>query len=183
MQETPTQQAVETSTGTSAEHGPSPGVMDISPYMMGLTWLTFLLVSIILYKVAWKPILAALEKRERDIKRSIDEAARVRAETARLEAVQKTMIATADDKAREIVDQARRAAGEVAETIATKARQEAQFMVENARHDIAQARDKATAALRRESAQLAIDLAGKVIRENLDEPKNRALVDKLVKEL
>jgi F-type H+-transporting ATPase subunit b len=157
--------------------------MDVSGNMVLLTWLTFLLATYILYKMAWKPILAALDKRESEIKKSLDEASKARAETAKMEDTQKKMIGEADDKAREILDQARKAAGEVATMIETKAKKEAGFLVENARREIELARDKATAALRRESAELAVELAQKVIRENLDAAKNRDLVDRLMKDL
>lgn len=157
--------------------------MDVSGNMVLLTWLTFLLATYILYKLAWKPILAALDQRENEIKKSLEEASKARAETAKMEDTQKKMIGEADDKAREILDQARKAAGEVAAMIETKAKQEAGFLVENARREIELARDKATAALRRESAELAVELAQKVIRENLDATKNRELVDRLMKDL
>jgi F-type H+-transporting ATPase subunit b len=183
MQETGTQQTVEVaSSGGAAEHG-QPGVMEITPTMMGLTWLTFIVVAVILYKVAWKPILAALDRREHDIRRALQTAEEARTETLKLQEAQKQTIAQADQKAREIIDEARKTAEELAAAVEAKSRQDAQFLLENARRDIESARDKAVAALRKESAELAIRVAGKVIREHLDEKKNHALVDKLMKEL
>ena len=55
-----------------------PGIMDVSGKMMVLTWVTFLLVTVILYKIAWKPILSALEKRENEIRKAQEDAAKIR---------------------------------------------------------------------------------------------------------
>ena len=56
-------------------------------------------------------------------------------------------------------------------------------MIENASREINAVRDKAQASLRRESAEVAIELAGKIIDENLDNEKNRALTEKLISEI
>ena len=64
--------------------------------------------------------------------------------------------------------------------IEEKSRKEAQILVENAERDIGKAREKAIAALRKESADLSIALAGKLIGANLDDEKNRTMVDKLI---
>jgi F-type H+-transporting ATPase subunit b len=87
----------------------------------------------------------------------------------------------ADAKAKEIVDQARQAATDASATIETKAREEAQILLENAQREIRTRRRSAMATLRRESAELAIGLSRKIIGESLDESKSRDLVDRLIK--
>ena len=92
---------------------PSSGetdVMTISPMMMGLTWVTFILVTFILYKVAWKPILEALDKREETIRKSQEEAARIHEELRKMEDFRRKTQADADNQARDIIAAARRAA-------------------------------------------------------------------------
>ena len=59
--------------------------MAISPMMMGLTWVTFILVTIILYKVAWKPILAALESARRPSARRRKTPRQIREELQKME--------------------------------------------------------------------------------------------------
>jgi len=160
--------------------GESSGVMAISPSMMGLTWITFILVTFVLYKVAWKPILAALDKREETIRKAQEDAASIREELQRMEESRKRTQAEADSQAREIIATARRAAEEAGRVIQEKARKEAQILVENAERDITKARDSAVATLRKESADLSIALAGKLIGANLDDSKNRAMVDQMI---
>jgi F-type H+-transporting ATPase subunit b len=177
MRDQPTHQTVEApSSGES-------GVMTISSTMMGLTWVTFLLVTIILYKVAWKPILAALDRREETIRKAQEDAARIREEFRKMEESRRAAQAEADNQAKDIIAAARRAAEETTRAIEEKSRQEAQILVENAERDIGKAREKALAALRKESADLSIALAGKLISANLDNEKNRTMVNKLIDQM
>ena len=157
--------------------------MEISGQMVVWTWVVFAIMLFVLYKVAWKPILARLDEREKDIQDSIDHANQLREELAGIEAVRTKTIAEADEKAKAILDAARKGAQEQARIIETKAREEAQIMVENAKREIDNSRAKAEDALRTESAAWARELAGRLLDANLDDEKNRALTDKLIQEL
>ncbi len=157
--------------------------MAISGQMVIWTWVVFAILLAVLYKVAWKPILAKLDEREKDIQDSIDHATQLRDELAAIEEVRAKTIAEADEKARAILDAARRGAQEQARAIETKAREEAQIMVENAKREIDNSRAKAEDALRIESAAWARELAGRLLEANLDDEKNRALTDKFIQEL
>lgn len=176
---------VETHAGTEVEaggHG-SPNLMNVSPQMMGLTWITFAIMAFILYKKAWKPILGGLEKREADLRKAVDDAQQIREQLAQLDDKRRAIIAEADGKAKDIVDAARKAATEAAGVIENKAREESQILLENAQREIRAEREKAVASLRRESADLAINLSRKIIGESLDEQRSHELVDRLIKKL
>lgn len=157
--------------------------MDPSKDMVIWTWVTFGILFIILYKLAWKPILSALDQREKDIRDAVDNAARIKEEMEQVEKQRETLIREADEKAKEIVAAARKAAVEASRVIEDRAKDEAKIMLENAAADINAARDTASARLRHESAELAVALAGKLIGENLDDEKNRTLVNKLIAEV
>ena len=95
-------------------HHEEKGVLDISNSMMLWTWVTFILMTLVLYKFAWKPILVALDKREENIRKSVEDAERARDELARITEREEQIISAADDKAKEIVTSARKAATEAA---------------------------------------------------------------------
>jgi F-type H+-transporting ATPase subunit b len=77
-----------------------------------------------------------------------------------------------------------RAAGEtVRKSIEEKARVEAQGMVDRARTEIERERDAAIQALRKESVDLALAAASRLMQQNLDQPKDRALVERYLGEL
>ena len=158
----------------------APNPVQVNGPMMGLTWLTFGLLALVLYKVAWKPILSALDKREESLRKALDEAEKTRAEMASIDQTRAAIIAEADKRSREILDQARQAAVETANAIEAKAREESQILLENARREIHAEQEKAMASLRQESAELAIDITRKLIKENLDEPRSRKLASSLI---
>jgi F-type H+-transporting ATPase subunit b len=51
--------------GVLASGGGGGSLLDVNPGLIIWTILTFLLLLIILKKIAWKPILTALDKREK----------------------------------------------------------------------------------------------------------------------
>jgi F-type H+-transporting ATPase subunit b len=157
--------------------------MEISGQMVIWTWVLFIITLGALYKVAWKPILGALDKREEEIQDSIDNAEVLRQEMAELEAVKAKQLAESDEQSKKILEKARKGAHEQAHLIEEKARDEASILTENAHRDIETSRALAEDSLRLESAAWARELAGKLIDENLDDEKNRALTDKLIAEL
>lgn len=157
--------------------------IEVDGKMVLWTWIVFGLMVVVLYKIAWKPILAALDQREKDIQDTIDNAEQVRAELAGIGQLRSETIAEADEKSRSILDAARQGAQEQARVIETKAREDTQIIQENASRDIETARAKAEATLKRESGDWAVELAGKILGENLDNAKNRNLTDRLVEEL
>ncbi len=176
-------ETIEVDGGAHGESHGEPGVMDLSVPMMIWTWATFGILFFILYKTAFKPILATLDRREEAIRKSVEEADEIQRRLAEIKETQDNMLADADAKAKTIVSKSRDAATEAARVIETKAKEDAQIVVENAQREIRTIREKAEASLKRESAEMAITLASKIIGENLDDERNRNLTDKLISEL
>jgi F-type H+-transporting ATPase subunit b len=182
MADSQTYTAVEEVPGHGGEHH-EPSVINISGNMVVLTWIVFGITAVVLYKTAWKPILAALDKREESLRKAMEDAEKTRVEMASIEQTRANMVAEADNRARDILDKARQAAVETANTIEAKAREESQILLENARREIRAEQNKAMAALRRESADLAIDISRKILAENLDEARSRIIADKVISRL
>ena len=163
---TETQAEVGVASPAGASHGEgqgTSGLIDVTGSMMVLTWVAFALLSLVLYKVAWKPILKALDMRERSIRKALEEAEKARTETAATEA--------------------RAAAQDGARTLQAQAEQQARLLQEEARRDIQAAVEQARATLRQETIDLAIAMAGKVVAANMDTDRNRAMVETLAGEL
>ena len=68
----------------------------------------------------------------------------------------------------------------VEQEIVSKAREEAQRTTEQARRAIESEKQAAIAELRRETADLAVKAAGALIEANLDDERNRKLVEDLI---
>ncbi|MEI7880251.1 MAG: F0F1 ATP synthase subunit B [bacterium] len=172
-----------TETPATGAHEASTNVMKVEPIMVGLTWITFALLTLVLYKVAWKPILKVLDMREKSIRDALTqaEAARVGAEAT--VAKNREMLQAAEKESQRLVAEARVAAQESARLIREQAEQKTKTLVEEAGREIAAATDQARIALRREATEISISLAGKILGANMDTERNRVLVNDLSKEI
>jgi F-type H+-transporting ATPase subunit b len=169
-------------------HAASPAEVEsslMSPdvSMVVLTWVAFLALSVVLYKFAWNPILKALDDREELLRRSVENADKIKAELDQLHQTRNQFIHEAEEKARNIISEAKQAGTQLSQVVQNKAREEANILLENTRRDIKEEVAKAKIALREESAQIAIELAGKLIEKNLDTESNRKLISKLTAEV
>ena len=158
-------------------------VLAVSDKMVGLTWLAFLIACFALYKLAWKPICQALDRREDKIRQSLKEAADVQAQAEMDREAQKVVLEEARREAADIVARARTAAETTAKAVEEKSAAEATVLIRAARTEIDRVREQAVAALHREAAELAVDLAGRVLEQKLDAAADRELTDRLIREM
>ncbi|MEI8351759.1 MAG: F0F1 ATP synthase subunit B [bacterium] len=170
-----------TEVSATESHGASANVMDVQKPMVILTWVTFALLALVLYKVAWKPILTVLDLREKSIRDALAEAERARADAAATEARNRESLKVAEQEARRLVAEARTAAQETARLVENQAEQKAKAFLAEAVRDIEAATEQARLTLRHETTELAISLAGKVLAANMDTERNRALMKDLEK--
>ena len=148
-------------------------------------WTTFIFLSLlgILWKFAWGPILGAVEARENGIQAKLDEAASNNEEAAKLLAEHKEQLADARRQANELIAEGKAAGEHLRKEIEEKARAEAQDIVDRARAEIVRERDQAIEALRSESVDLALAAASRLMQENLDQDKDRQLVERYLSEM
>lgn len=163
--------------------GEGGGVYDMNAGLSVWTLIVFVGLVLILGKFAWGPILKAVDDREKGIQSALDEAAQRNAEAAKLLEEHKAQLADARRQASELIAEGRAAGDNVRKEIEEKARAEGQAIIERARTEIERERDAAIEMLRRESVDLAIAAASRLMQENLDQPKDRALVERYLGEL
>ena len=152
------------------------GVFSVNPGLSLWASVVFLALLLILHRFAWGPILTAIDAREQRIQGALDEAAAQRDEAARLLVEHKSQLADARRQSSEILAEGRAAAERLRKELEEKARVEAQGIIEGARREIGREKDRAIAELRKESVDLALAAAGKLINEQLDDERHRALV-------
>lgn len=144
------------------------------------TFVVFLLLLGILYKFAWGPISAGLEKREHRIAEHIAAAERSHQEAKAMLAEYERKLAAAQDEVRAILDEARRDAEHTHQEILAKAKAEAAAEAARARHDVETARDQALKQLIETSANLAVDLAGQILKAKLSPADHSKLISEAV---
>jgi len=169
-----------------AAQGGAEGTTPLFTVNLGTTvWtgIVFLALLAILRRFAWGPILSQVEAREKGIQASLDEAASRNAEAARLLEEHRAQVADARRQANELMAEGRAAGESLRKEIEAKARDEAQAMIEHARAEIERERDLALDALRKESVELALAAASRLIQENLDSAKDRQIVERYLADL
>ncbi len=156
--------------------------MLLDPHVGLIIWtiITFLVVLFVLKKFAWPQLLAALDEREQRINDALAAADQARQEAEAVLRQHQQKLAAADEEARKIVAEAREAGVNVRQTIVAQAREEAERTLAQARTSIESEKRAAIAELRRETAHLAVQAAGVLIDANLDDEKNRGLVDDFI---
>lgn len=159
------------------------GLYDINTGLSFWTLIVFAMLVAILGRYAWGPILHAVEAREKGIQAALDAAAARNAEASRILAEHKEQLADARRQASELIAEGKAAGEEVRKDIEEKARSEAQAIVDRARVEIERERDAALEALRKESVELALAVASRLMRENFDQEKDRALVERYLSEM
>ena len=157
----------------------------LDPHVGTIIWtvITFLLVLFVLKKWAWPPILSALDEREERIRSAIDDSEKARQEAEAVLSEHRSKLAAAEDEARQIIAEAREVGEKARNDIVEQAREEAQRAIDQARTRIEAEKRTAIAELRREMAELAVHAAGRLIDANLDDEKNRGLVDDLISKI
>lgn len=166
-----------------AASGASSGLLTPEALMVILTWVTFFALLFILQKFAWKPILEGLKKREDYIRKSLQDADKIKEQLAQVETAKLKIIDEAKDKANTIIEQSRKTGNELAVQIEQKAKKNAEEIIINAHQEIQGERESVRQALKKESAQTAVILAGKILKENLDTQKNRDLINQAIKDI
>jgi F-type H+-transporting ATPase subunit b len=154
-----------------------PALLTFDPGAAIWSIIVFLVLLILLRAFAWKPILKVLKEREEFIQGSLDDAKREREEAERVLEKYTRQLEQARAEASTIVDTGRRNAAEVGRRIQDEARQEGAAMVERARREIQLAADAAKKDVYDLAAELAVDVAGRIIRKELSAKEHKHLVD------
>ena len=136
----------------------------------------FTLLAILLYLVAYKPILRMLDDRSQRIKKGLEDAELASKRAAEMEQEFDQRMAEARKEGQEIIAQATQMSEKARQEILERAREEAQMQIEKAREEIVRERDLAMADLRKQVAELSLMISEKVIGTTLDEQGQRKLI-------
>ena len=165
-----------------SEQAPS-GLMAIRVNLMLWTLVIFLILFWLVKRFAFPAILDAVESRERALQEALDSAKRDREEAQRLLDEHRRRIEEARGEAQKLIADGRAVAEKMRADLIEQTHQEQQAMLERARREIETEKERAVAQLRREAVNLAIAGASKVIEQNLDNSRNRQLVESFLSSL
>lgn len=161
--------------------GSGGGLTAVDPTLTIATWITFGLLFLLVGRFAWRPLIAAIDERERKIREDVAGAARARDEAeALLKSYEARLLATRKE-ADAILAEARGDAERFHKEAVGRADEEAKARVEKSVRAIEEERAKAVKELRTFAADAAVDLARKILKAEIDPAKHRALIDEFGK--
>ena len=158
----------------------------LSPSYGLIVWtlLAFLIVLFLLKKFAWKPILKALEEREQSIQDALDAARKAREEMASLKSDHEKIIIKARNDRDTILKEAREIKDKMIHDAKDLAGKEADKLVAIARENINNEKMAAITELKNQVAHLSIEIAEKILKQELSEKdKQKTIIKNLLENI
>lgn len=148
------------------------------------TTIVFLLLFLLLAKFAWKPIVAAIRKRNEAIDIALQAAEKARLEMAQLQVNNEQLLKEAQKERDIILAEARKVRDKIVEEAGVKAKEETERIIAAAQENIHFEKMAAITELKNQVAVLSLEIAEKIIQENLaGDAKQQELAQKMAGEI
>ena len=158
-------------------------VNDFSVGLFIMQSVILLILILLMRKFAWKPILDALQTREDGIKDALESAEKAKLEMQNLQADNQKLLNEARAEREAMLKEARDMKNTMIEDAKTEAQTQANSIIEQAQAAIESEKKSAMAELKNHVAGLSVDIAEKVVRQELsNKDKQLALVESLLGE-
>lgn len=158
----------------------------LTPGVGLIIWQTivFILLFLLLAKLAWKPIINSLKDRERSIQDALDTAEKARLEMAQLKSDNEKLLNEAREERDRILREAREVSTKMREEAQTEARKASDKIIEDARAAINIEKQAALRDVKTQVAMFSLEIAEKLMKKNLSGDKSqKELVEAYVKDL
>ncbi len=145
--------------------------------------ISFSIVCLLLYLLAYKPVLRMLAQRRQLIAQGLANSEQIKAELAKTESQRQTVIAQANDEANHLIEEARAAALRVHEQETHKAIAAAEQIMAKAREAAASDHTRMLAQLKREVGHLVVQTTAAITGKILTTDDQRRLAEETAREL
>ncbi|KIC78361.1 F0F1 ATP synthase subunit B [Streptococcus constellatus] len=144
---------------------------------------SFLLLIILIKKFAWENITSTFEQRAKKISDDIDGAESARQKAEDLAQKRETELAGSRQEATTIIENAKETAEKNKAGILADAADEAGRLKEKANQEIAQTKAEALNSIKGDVADLTVNLASKILDQQLDQEAHKELIDRYIDKL
>ena len=158
----------------------------VTPGIGLIFWMTisFLILLFILRKFAWKPVLKTLKNREDSIEKALNEAERAREETAVLNEQNKVLLKQNNEQYLEMLNEIQKVRTQKMQEVKEEARQKSEQYMKETQESIENERQLAFVELKKDMADISVDIASKILKEQLKSDKKaeefaKMLVDEM----
>ena len=161
--------------------GPDILIPKVAEFVPAL--IAFLVILAVLSKLVWPSVLEMMEKRQAKIQSDLDEAERSKREAAEEAKSYEGKILEAHHEADAIIAKAKKEAEEVRSQVLAKAQREAADIIAKAHGAVDSERHKAMIELSSSVVDLSVEIASKIIGNDLSEEEQRRLAEKYLAEV
>jgi F-type H+-transporting ATPase subunit b len=145
--------------------------------------ISFSLVAFLLHRFAYRPILQVLEERKQRIAEGLANAEKIKAELARTEAARQEVMQLANQKANQMIAEARAAAARVQELETQKAIAISEQILAKAREAAAMDHARMMTELKHEIGRLVVETTAQVTGKILTPQDQQRLIEETAKQL
>lgn len=147
------------------------------------TVVNFLILFFGLKYFFFEKVKLIVETRENEIAKKLDNADEELEKARTLAINSERELQKVKDEGKLVTEKHKRKAEKIYSEIVEEAKNEANLIIERAKVEIEREKEKAEYALKKEAIGLALELSKKVIQKNIDEEKNRQLIDQFISEV
>jgi len=170
--------------GGGAVHLAAEGepLFQINIFQVVIAAANFVVFLVLMWQFAFKPIQAMLTERRERIAQGLKDAEQAKRDRESAEQERLATLADARREANDILARAQKVAQETRDADIAATRQELERMRSRATEEIEAEKGRALAELRSEVAELALQAAGRVVRETMTDQRQRRLVEEFLAE-
>lgn len=156
------------------------GSLGLDPRTVFVQALAFILLLWALKKFLWKPILTIIAERQTEIADTYAAAEEAQAKALAAQTDYEARLAQADEESRKRIAEALTQASAMKDEIIASARQQADRIVASGHENVRQEMEKAQVQIRESATKMAVDLAGRIIQQNITPESQRSLIDRFI---
>jgi F-type H+-transporting ATPase subunit b len=159
-------------------HAAAQGGVDLA----WVTFLVFVLLVLVLVIFAWRPLRTGLDQRETRVASQLEEAERRNREAEELLKRHQDQLAQASLQVKQMLEEARRSADALREQETARTHEAVQRERQRAVAEISAAKARALEEVAGKAADVAISLAGAIVRQELRKDDHAALVAQAIEQ-
>ena len=141
--------------------------MDLHPADILINIINIVVLFVLLRIILWKPVYRSLSERAARVLKELKDAEQTRLDAEMLKHEYEENLAGIEAQGRNMMRESQIKASEEADEIIVDARDKAKVMIVEARERIAEERERAIDNARREVAQLATDMAARILKREV----------------
>lgn len=157
--------------------------LGINPGFLLIQIIAFIVLYVLMTRFIYDPLVNMLNERRNRIAKGLEDAAAAARARENAEAEAEKILAQARTEAQKVIDEARGRGEDVAESIENEARQVAAKIQFDAQTEATVIRDQQLGDLREQVLNISVSVASRILGENINQPKQKALVDGFITNL